>query len=363
MSTLAVTIEPLIIHEHPNADLLELAQVGLYRAVVPKGVYRTGEYALYIPEQAVLPAELIEDLGLTGKLGGKQKDRVCTVRLRGEISQGIVCRPTAVKEGLPDYQWGEPFANEHWDFAELLGIVKWVPPIPIHLAGEVYAAPDLLPWLEIENIKRYPNIFTPGEPVIATEKIHGTCFMSTYTNETGEFVVTSKGFGGKRMAIKESATNVYWRAARAYGVEEFAKKIAGMLEARRVAVYGEVYGRGIQDLSYATPTGSVPGFAVFDIRVDEPGAPPYWISGAALADVVNGDLPVVPQLYAGPYDEALLLDLAEGTETVSGSSWHIREGIVVRPAKERYSDILGGRAIGKIVSAGYLTRAGGTEYE
>jgi hypothetical protein len=39
MSTLTVTAERLVIHAHPNADALELAQVGLFRAVVAKGRY------------------------------------------------------------------------------------------------------------------------------------------------------------------------------------------------------------------------------------------------------------------------------------------------------------------------------------
>lgn len=107
MSTLRVTAEVLTIHEHPNADALELAQVGLYRAVVAKGAYRTGESALYIPEQSVLPAELIEELGLTGRLAGGKSDRVKAVRLRGELSQGIVspaacargCRPGGRRGG------------------------------------------------------------------------------------------------------------------------------------------------------------------------------------------------------------------------------------------------------------------------
>lgn len=55
MSTLRVTAERLTILAHPNADALELAQVGLYRAVVAKGAYRTGDLALYIPKQSVLP--------------------------------------------------------------------------------------------------------------------------------------------------------------------------------------------------------------------------------------------------------------------------------------------------------------------
>lgn len=93
MSTLRVTAEQLTVHEHPNADALELAQVGLYRAVVAKGAYRTGDFAVYIPEQAVLPDVLIAQLGLTGRLAGGAANRVKAVRLRGELSQGLVCRP------------------------------------------------------------------------------------------------------------------------------------------------------------------------------------------------------------------------------------------------------------------------------
>src|ERR1700728_669342 len=97
MSTFAVTLEQLTIHEHTNADALELAQVGLCRAVVLKGQFKTGDYALYIPEQAVLPDELIEELGLVGRLAGPQHNRVKAVRLRGQLSQGIVCRPAKVQ--------------------------------------------------------------------------------------------------------------------------------------------------------------------------------------------------------------------------------------------------------------------------
>lgn len=367
MSTLTVTAEPLTIHEHTNADALELAQVGLYRAVVPKGVYRTGQYAIYIPEQSVLPADLIEELGLTGKLGGKQRDRVTTVRLRGEISQGIVCCPTAIREWFGP---GGPFDGQdlEWahaagiNFADLLGITKWVPPIPVHMAGEVEPAADLIPWVEIENIKRYPDIFTPGEHVVATEKIHGTAGLCTYVAESGQVFVSSKGFGSKRLAIKDAPTNLYWRAVRGYDVPAVAATIAEKLGAVRVGVFGEVYGKGIQDLGYATDTGSLPGFAVFDIAVDLPGGV-RWLNSDELVGMVDGRLPLVPRLYAGPYDEVALLALAEGVETVSGTGAHIREGIVVRPAVERRSAVMGGRAIGKLVSSAYLTRKGGTEYE
>lgn len=221
MSTLRVTAEVLTIHEHPNADALELAQVGLYRAVVAKGVYRTGDTAVYIPEQSVLPAELIEELGLTGRLAGGKSDRVKAVRLRGELSQGIVCRPRA----LADVDLTAA-VTEGTDFAEQLGIVKWVPPIPPTMSGEVESAPDLLPWVDIENIQRYPDIFTPGEPVVLTEKLHGSACLMTYFAEDGRVQVSSKGFGSKSLALKEDPRNLYWRAVHGHGVTEAAARLA-----------------------------------------------------------------------------------------------------------------------------------------
>ncbi len=45
------------------------------------------------------------------------------------------------------------------DFAAELGTVKWVPPVPTSMSGEVGPLPDLLPWIDIENLKRYPAVF------------------------------------------------------------------------------------------------------------------------------------------------------------------------------------------------------------
>ncbi|MEW2387883.1 RNA ligase (ATP) [Streptomyces venezuelae] len=355
MSTLRVTAEVLTIHEHPGADALELAQVGLYRAVVAKGVFRTGESAVYIPEQSVLPAGLIEELGLTGRLAGGNRDRVKAVRLRGELSQGIVCRPAA----LADVDLARAVADGT-DFAERLGITKWVPPIPPTMSGDVEAAPDLLPWVDIENVQRYPDIFEPGEPVVLTEKLHGSACLVTYVAESGRVHVSSKGFGAKSLALREDPRNLYWRAVHVHGVAAAAAKLAERLGARRVGIFGEVYGDGVQDLAYgADGRRDTLGYAVFDVSADIDGQV-RWLDATELLD---GELPLVPRLYAGPYDTDRVLELATGRETVSGRALHLREGVVIRPAAERYSPVTGGRAIAKAVSPAYLTRKGGTEYE
>jgi len=355
MSTLRVTAEVLTVHEHPNADALELAQVGLYRAVVTKGAYRTGDAAVYIPEQSVLPTGLIEELGLTGRLAGSNSDRVKAVRLRGELSQGIVCRPKA----LADVDLARA-ALDGTDFAELLGITKWVPPIPPTMDGEVESAPELLPWVDIENIQRFPDIFTPGEAVVLTEKLHGSACLLTYLAEEDRVHVSSKGFGAKSLALKEDPRNLYWRAMHGHGVAEVAARLADRLGARRVGIFGEVYGAGVQDLTYgADGRRESLGYAVFDVSAEVDGTV-RWLDAAEL---LGGELPLVPRLFEGAYDIDRVLEVASGRETVSGRGLHLREGVVIRPAVERYSPVTGGRAIAKAVSAAYLTRKGGTEYE
>ena len=355
MSTLRVTAEVLTVHEHPNADALELAQVGLYRAVVTKGAYRTGDAAVYIPEQSVLPTGLIEELGLTGRLAGSNSDRVKAVRLRGELSQGIVCRPKA----LADVDLARA-ALDGTDFAELLGITKWVPPIPPTMDGEVESAPELLPWVDIENIQRFPDIFTPGEAVVLTEKLHGSACLLTYLAEEDRVHVSSKGFGAKSLALKEDPRNLYWRAMHGHGVAEVAARLADRLGARRVGIFGEVYGAGVQDLTYgADGRRESLGYAVFDVSAEVDGTV-RWLDAAEL---LGGELPLVPRLFEGAYDIDRVLEVASGRETVSGRGLHLREGVVIRPAVERYSPVTGGRTIAKAVSPAYLTRKGGTEYE
>lgn len=377
MSTLAVTVERLEVFPHPNADALELAQVGLYRAVIPKGVYKTGDFALYIPEQAILPDELIVELGLEGRLAGKEKNRVKAIRLRKELSQGIVCRPKELDYiwcARPDY---DPEGKDldlsdllsiagSVNYADDLGIIKWVPPVPVHLSGKTDPAPDLLRWIEIENIKRYPNIFQEGEPVVASEKVHGTCCLATFNRLTGEFMVSSKGIGAQQLSLKREDHNLYWRACLGQALDALGMVLTETLNVARVGFYGEVYGAGVQDLHYGKDVSrdASIGYALFDVQVAEADGRRRWLSQAEIHHLWQEygiPVPRVPTVYFGPYDYETLAELAEGHSSLDVGT--MREGVVVRPWAERQSDVLGGRAIGKIVSQQYLLRNNATEYE
>ena len=67
----------------------------------------------------------------------------------------------------------------------------------------------------------------------------------------------------------------------------------------------------------------------------------------------------VPVLYRGPFSVAAMRKHTDG-RTMMGAD-HIREGIVMVPARER-TDPRIGRVCLKSVSADYLTRKNGTEY-
>lgn len=354
MATFEVTIENITVHPHPNADRLEYAQVGLYKSVVPKGQYVTGDEVFYIPEFAVLPETLITELGLDGKLAGKQKNRVKPVKLRGLLSQGLVAPLTVLGE----------IDTEIQDFSDALGITKWEPIIPPSLAGDVTSAPTLVRWIDIENIKKFPEMFEEGEQVVIDEKVHGTCTIVTVVHpndENPEVFVTSKGIGAKNLALKEAARNAYWRMFHKNRIQDFTAFIGKKFpEAEKVAVFGETYG-SVQDLHYGLP-GDL-GFILFDVKLVGP------LGGVWLAPEVTEELakefgmPMAPRLYAGPYSLEIVEKLAYGPEQVSGTEANIREGVVVRPAANNpntaYND---GRKIGKFVSDDYLTRRGGTEY-
>jgi RNA ligase (TIGR02306 family) len=73
---------------HPNAEKLELLKIGAFQAVVQKDVYRDGDAVVFAPEKAVLPEAIVEDY--RKYLKGSDKNRVGTIRLRGELSMGVI---------------------------------------------------------------------------------------------------------------------------------------------------------------------------------------------------------------------------------------------------------------------------------
>jgi RNA ligase (TIGR02306 family) len=363
MSAFAVYVVRVAIEPHENADALELARVGDYLSVVRKGQFQSGDLVAYIPEQSLLPAALLDELGLRGKLAGKDGDRVKAIKLRGVLSQGLVY------PARPDWSVGQDVAGE-------LGVRKWEPPAPpAHMNGVCYAAGlDRCMRYDIENFKAYPEVLLPGEAVVFTEKIHGTWAQIGYLppgmiETQGHLVVSSKGLAAKGLAFipdaPDNASNLYLRVARGLEVDRRISEafVAELAADQPIFVLGEVFGAGVQDLGYgakADASGAL-GFRVFDIHVGRPGQGHYLGDEALERACAALGLPRVPVVFRGPFTREAMLAHTDGKESVTGKALHIREGIVVRPTVERRDPRLG-RVQLKSVSEKYLLRSGGTEY-
>jgi hypothetical protein len=112
MAFFGVTSEHIsAINVHPNADALELGKLeGMsFQFVIRRGAFKVGDEVFYFPIDTVFSDELAAVCGVLGKLAGSKKNRLKTVRLRGEISQGLVVLTTEVEpllaQSSPGWDW------------------------------------------------------------------------------------------------------------------------------------------------------------------------------------------------------------------------------------------------------------------
>lgn len=360
MAKFAVSVEKIKqVSDHPNADRLSIAKVLGYNVIIKKDEYKTGDTIVYIPTQSVLPKNIIEELGLSGKLAGSKKNRVKEASLRGIFSEGLIY-PN--KDNLPV---GTELQDE-------LGIKKYEPQIPTSLGGQVNSiGADLQFNFDVENYRRFPYIIEPGEDVIMTEKIHGTCFIAGATLDEQDndafynkrSFVGSKGLIGKGLAFKhnqENERNIYIRKFMDHNIHDVATKLSDIYQ-DTVYILGEVFGAGVQDLKYGALTNNEIFLRVFAIYTGQ-GSQKRAVNHQLLQDICESEgLPIVPILYQGAFSKDIMEKYTNGKESVSGTESHIREGVVITPVQERYDPRIG-RVILKNISKDYLLRKGGTEY-
>lgn len=348
---------------HYNADRLEVALIEGYACVIPKGQFRAGDHAVYIPVASVVPQDVLQQMGLwdhetgKGRLAGPEGVRLRAQRFRGVVSQGLLLEPPR----------GFILGDE---VGQHLGITKWNPPIPYDMAGQIKPAEGLTPEYDIDNILGWPGILRDGESVVYTEKIHGTfsCFAHVPGAGLeyligGDTVICSKALLGKHSFYDtpENEVNLYVRAFKDNllntGKWQTLKDHLG--HETHFALFGEVYGTGVQDLGYGRNKADK-GYALFDVRIGTAKDGRYLNPEEVQEFAQALDLPAVPILYKGPHSQDAMNEHLAGRDSFSGS--HAREGIVINPIQEREHWRLG-RVKLKAISTDHLFRPGEqTEY-
>lgn len=120
---LAKVVEVDDVIPHSNADSLELAIIGGWQCCVKKEEFKKGEKAVYFEIDSMLPVEdplfsFLQARGSLKEVDGKQYSRIRTIKLRKELSQGLLIP-------LPE-QFSKAKVGD--DLTKKLGVIKFEKP-------------------------------------------------------------------------------------------------------------------------------------------------------------------------------------------------------------------------------------------
>jgi len=378
MSTFKVEVVQIgAVTKHPNADSLSMTTVFGQNVIFRTGDFNGGDLAIYVPYDAVVDLTN-KRFAFLAKASTKTSMRIRPIRLRGVYSEGLL---------LPI----EPGMDVGDDVSIFLNVKKYEEPeekSPVRglRAAPAVKDPGISPKYDLESFHRYGESFQVGEEVVMTEKIHGC--SSRFVYHDGKFYVGSHNLfrerprdasklngviaGIKRVArhvfsgdftniqgvflreynnkSREIPADAWWKIAIDYDLESKLKDYPDMV------LYGEIYGH-VQDLTYSVPAETIVRFAAFDVFDAKQGR--YLDHDDAMDFCFSLNIPVVPELYHGPFSKEIVEELtADGTKSyIDGKT--MREGVVIRPIFERHDH--NGRVVMKAVSRQYKSRNGGTE--
>ena len=367
------------IEKHPGADRLDIAKVMGWQVVIGKDNFQVGNLALYIPVDSILPNSLELRLFPPGSKISLKKGRVRSIKIRNQISQGMLVSLQVIKEELvatgkfdllPTNKLNQAVFSEGQDLAELIGVIKYEPPEPdfagptnrTKKASKNQINPNFKKYTDIENIKWYTNVFAEGEQVYISEKLHGTSARYGYVPRHYEgFLASAKAavmgllakWGivkpyqfvyGSRNCQLHTGSNQSWYKEDVYSKILLQENIEERLEPGE-SVYGEIVGYNIQKgYTYGCEQGEH-RFYVYDVMVNG-----KWLDYPAFNQwCSNRGFEPVPRLFIGPWSQEVHMKYRDGESTIGGQK--IREGIVIKPVVD--TDSICGRKVLKSISDAY----------
>ena len=347
------------IQKHPNADSLDICQIDGWRVITKTGEFKENDLAIYCEIDSFLPVRKeFEFLRKTSfkKMGDLEGFRLKTIKLRQELSQGLLL-PLSILEGedemkigISQQPWGDqlqlgPYDDalvieEGTDVTEILGIIKYEPPIPAQLSGKIKGFfPGFLRKTDEERIQNLSSKYDKLKDgsYYVTEKLDGS--SATYYFKNGVFGVCSRnleladpGEFEPGMVIGEDGIerpkkeNTYWKIARQLFIEE---KLGTLSE--NYSIQGELIGEGIQGNPYKIRGHSFKIFSIFNIDTQEYLSLDDMIKILEKINVDSQPLEMVPIInyeYRLPDTIEDILSHAEGKSYLNSNIE--REGIVIR---------------------------------
>ncbi len=318
-------IEPI-----EGADSIMKASVLGWQLVIRKDEFKIGDLCVYCEIDSVLP-DKPEFEFIRAKT-----NRIKTIKLRGQISQGICFPLSVLPEGIE--------IVEDLDVTEIIGVTKFEPPIPANLAGEIKGLfPSFMPKTDETRVQVLQHVLDQykGLTCYIAEKLDGSSV--TYYFKDGEFGVCSRN-----LDIVKNEENSMWKFAIENDLEQKLKSLN-----KNICLQGEIIGEGIQKNKYKLKGQTVFFFNVFDIDKYE------YLSLSYFKQIINDlnlkHVPIIEDQYelTNNMDELILKSKLKSTLNKDT----IAEGIVIRPTTEMIEKHkLQGRLSFKVINPDFLIK-------
>jgi RNA ligase (TIGR02306 family) len=316
-----------------GADAIEAVRVDGWWVVAKKGEYTVDSLAVYLEIDSWVPTALAPFLTKPGhepkEFEGVKGERLRTIKLRGQVSQGLLLPIANFSHEIEINGWCYVFNDVMWEEGEdvtaHLGILKYEKPLAACLAGMAKGNfPAFIPKTDqprIQNCGRQFEDWKQGTVWEVTEKLDGssmTVYFRQHECPDGEM----SGVCSRNLDLKFDEANSFWEAAVKY---DLINKI--MSTGRSLAIQGELIGEGIQGNSYKLIGRQLFCFDIWDIDNQK-----YLLPAERFQLCKDLDIPHVPVLGLGGIAEvigttqAMILKQAEGKSAIGVGPE--REGIV-----------------------------------
>lgn len=353
------------IFPHPNADRLSIYKMKDldFEVVAGLGEFNIGQKVLYFPVDSVIPQEILQKLGLEGKLKGKDKNRVGMIKLRNIFSKGLITT-TSLLDGAVFQTNVSPNVKKGWtvqdpkekemlsaEITAFLGVTKYDPPVSA-IKGGIHAGdcsgrlPEGLGFYNIEGCDRYPDVAKNllYREVTVTEKLEGSCCSVCFYRQENKLYVNMHN--NSVLPNADIIEPPYWQMAKNCGHIDLVNKLNEQCK-HYVAIFSEAIGPDVQGNMYKLKQNKI---VAYDIKIDG-----RFVCKDVFFKLAKG-IETVPVLCR----HTRLMDFLDGKtiqEAANGKSELydvLREGIVITPEQEAYCEALHGRTVLKQHSPRYL---------
>lgn len=360
----------LEIKPHSNADSLEFAVVYGFNVIVRKGEYKVGDIILYIPIDSVLPQWLSDKLFPPDSKIKLNKNRVRQIKIRGQYSQGMIIDLEDIEEKynpkLKDFFVPELETN----LAEILEITKYEPSAPtFQTLGQKRDKPRENPLFHkyngVENIKWYPELFTPDEDVVVQEKLHGSncraAILPYQANTLWKKIVKFLGlapkfeycYGSNNVQLQERRGYKGFYGSDVYGA--VLNKVGAFKKMKpNEIIYGELIGEGIQkNYHYGHKDHH---FVLFNVKIQEPEGSRWLNPWEAQMYAIDRGFDFVPVLYQGKFNKDFIYNLVKQPSQYYPAH-KVMEGIVIKSLNDYNNPILSSaKKELKLINEAYLDK-------